>query len=105
MTAGGAGGLGGDGGEGGGGVGGGGGGEWCLGCARFLSRGAGGADEGEPLAACGAVVTDASCREADALVVPLVLVVPLLLAAAASTPVDRCTFECRFVGARLIGAT
>jgi hypothetical protein len=62
----------------------------------------------ELLAARCEVVTDASCREADALCVPLLtdaLFVPLLLAAAASALVARRTFRCRFVGACLFGTT
>jgi len=61
--------------------------------------GVGEAGEGELLAACGEVVTDARCREADA------LFVPLLLAAAASALVARRTFGCRFVGACAFGTT
>jgi hypothetical protein len=66
-----------------------------------LCRGVGEAEagEGELLAACGEVVTDASCREADALFVPLVL------AAAASALVARCTFGRRLAGACAFGMT
>jgi hypothetical protein len=57
------------------------------------------AGDGELLAARCEVVTDASCREADA------LFVPLLLAAAASALVARRSFRCRFVGACPFGTT
>jgi hypothetical protein len=61
--------------------------------------GVGEAGEGELLAACGEVVTDASCREADA------LFVPLEFAAAASALVARRTLGCRLAGACAFGMT
>jgi hypothetical protein len=66
--------------------------------------GGGAAGEGELLVARGELVTEASCREANALFVPLALV-SLLLAAAARGLVARRTFGCRFVGACAFGTT
>jgi hypothetical protein len=97
------GGAGGDGGAAGGGeAGGGAGGGGDEGCAGWPGRrrgGAGDAGEGELFAARGAVVTDASCRDADA---PFA---PPLVSTADAVPVVLCVFAVRSGCARLVVTT